>query len=75
MCEICHSSPHLPRCPYAPEPIVGYCEMCGEPILEGDTMVEYDWETFHEECFFENHKRLCELIGAELTIAEEKEEY
>lgn len=37
MCDICLSSPCLPRCPNAPEPRAVYtCEECGEAIREGD---------------------------------------
>lgn len=35
VCEICHSSPCLSRCPNSPNPKVrGYCEQCGEELRE-----------------------------------------
>lgn len=37
MCEICHSSPCLSRCPNAPDPTsVAHCRCCGEAIIPGD---------------------------------------
>lgn len=37
MCSECHSWPHLPGCPNAPDPVpVMTCSLCGEGILEGD---------------------------------------
>lgn len=41
MCDICLSSPCLPRCPNAPEPpAVCTCDKCGESIREGDEYID-----------------------------------
>lgn len=41
MCDICLSSPCLPRCPNAPEPPTVYtCDECGEGIREGDEYID-----------------------------------
>lgn len=35
MCAECHSWPHAPGCPNAPEPEAAYiCGVCGEPVYE-----------------------------------------
>lgn len=57
MCEYCHSSPHLPRCPNAPEPSIVYeCSCCGEPIYEGDTYYDVDSNVWCEECILDTRK-------------------
>jgi hypothetical protein len=38
MCEYCHETPHLSRCPNALQPIVGKCELCKQEI--------YDYERY-----------------------------
>lgn len=41
MCNICLSSPCLPRCPNAPElRAVHTCSECGEAIREGDEYLD-----------------------------------
>lgn len=51
MCSECRQHPCHPRCPNADEPrVVTTCEMCGEDILEGDTMYVIGDDTFCEEC-------------------------
>ena len=42
MCQECHSSPCLSRCPNAPEPEpIEICHRCGEGI--------YEWEEYWED--------------------------
>lgn len=51
MCDICLSSPCLPRCPNAPEPpSIGVCECCNENICVGDGYADIDGGLYHEEC-------------------------
>lgn len=41
MCDLCHSYPHHPHCPNAPEPAtVGKCFFCEEDIKVGDEFKE-----------------------------------
>lgn len=42
--------------PDNPKPIA-YCDICGEPIYEGDAVIDY-FELSHEECFTERYKRI-----------------
>lgn len=61
MCEICHSSPHLSRCPYAPEPkptLIDTCCNCCEDIFEGDTYYEIDGGYWCDDCI-----RQCRVGG------------
>ena len=54
MCEYCHSYPHLPGCPNAPEPETVYtCKHCGADIVEGDEYWEIGDETYCEDCFYD----------------------
>ena len=57
MCEICHRTPCLNRCPNAEVIIRGYCEMCGEELRE-----DYEYYTDNEgnkfcsdDCALEYH--------------------
>lgn len=35
-----------------PEPkVISTCEFCGEDILEGDEIVEFDGVEYHRDCF------------------------
>lgn len=57
MCQECRCHPCHPRCPNAPEPrVVTTCEMCGEDILEGDTIYVIGDDTFCEECIRDSEK-------------------
>ena len=52
MCEHCHYySGHHPSCPNAPEPpIFDHCEICDEPIYEGDEYYHIDEKNYCEAC-------------------------
>lgn len=51
MCEECRQYPCHPRCPNAPEPpIYAKCEICGEPIYDGDEYFELDGHNYCEAC-------------------------
>lgn len=53
MCMECHSYPHRPGCPNAPEAereILGYCGYCDEPIYEGQWIYEIGAEYYHDGC-------------------------
>ena len=50
MCEICWQSPCHSRCPNADQPAtIHLCEMCGEPICEGDEYYDMDGEAYCEK--------------------------
>ena len=73
MCEICHSSPCLSRCPNAPEPEAVYkCAYCKEGIIEGDEYFEYDGKYYHEDCFGECAVDLLVESGATKGTAEKE---
>jgi DNA modification methylase len=41
ICDICLHTPCHPRCPNAPDPpIVFYCDICNDPIYEGDLVLD-----------------------------------
>lgn len=50
MCDICHSSPHLFRCPNRPPEIIGFCEGCQRDVYDDEPIVEINGAYFHEEC-------------------------
>lgn len=63
MCEFCHTYPHLPGCPNAPEPVAIYtCEYCKDGIIEGDEFVEIDGAYYHVSCLSEE-MNIYELLG------------
>lgn len=57
MCQYCHRCICPPACPNYEPKKVGSCEDCGEPIYEGDDIIEYNGESWHEDCFWEKHHR------------------
>lgn len=62
MCSECHSWPHLPGCPNAPEPKAIYtCKACGDGIIAGDEYAEIDGDYYHEDCLDE--MSISELLG------------
>jgi hypothetical protein len=52
MCEVCHYTPCVPRCPNAPDPPeFGKCDRCGEPVFDGDEYYEEpDGDVLCESC-------------------------
>lgn len=57
MCSECRQSPCHPRCPNAEEPpIYSKCEICGEPIYDGDEFYQIDDHDYCESCVFESYK-------------------
>mgnify|MGYP002522012966 FL=1 len=51
MCALCRQTPCDPRCPNAPEPQgVMNCDMCGEPIFEGDRCIKDGSGAICEDC-------------------------
>ena len=54
MCELCHHSPCLNRCPNAPDPKhVFICSDCGESICIGDEYYDIMGEQFCVDCIQE----------------------
>ena len=51
MCEVCRRIPCHPQCPNAPEPAEVYeCEVCGDPICEGEYVYRLGDLTYCAEC-------------------------
>ena len=51
MCSVCGRNPCDSRCPNADEaPVFARCEICGEPIYDGDDYYDIDNEYWCEEC-------------------------
>jgi len=72
VCDICHCSPCLSRCPNAEEPAsIGTCKHCGEDIVIGDEYYEYDGEMYHDECFSDIAVYLLVEAGASKKEASE----
>lgn len=74
MCEYCHTLPHLPGCPKAPETEakgVYECSYCGETIKDGDWFYRIGSEFYHSECLKEGLTAtdVLEAIGIEEEIA------
>lgn len=70
MCDICHRTPCLSRCPNAPEPMpVATCDYCGGDILEGDEYFSYNRELYHNDCFEEAAVDILIEDGATKRIA------
>lgn len=48
MCEYCHTYPHMPGCPNAPEPeVVGTCAWCEEDIITGEAYADINGKMYH----------------------------
>ncbi len=69
MCEYCHSFPHLPGCPNAPEPAAVYeCEYCGRGIYPGDYYTKFyaprgGFDYYHWDCLLEmNPSELMDVL-------------
>lgn len=55
MCELCYCSPCRDRCPNADDqdpPVFAKCEICGEPIYDGDEYYEIDEKPYCEACVY-----------------------
>ena len=51
MCEYCHTYPHMPGCPNAPEPeVVGTCAWCEDDIITGEAYAEINGKMYHTDC-------------------------
>ena len=72
MCDICLSSPCLPRCPNAPEPpSIGKCEHCGEPIHIGENYADIDGGLSCEDCLDDfSTSEWLDVLGVSLKEAE-----
>lgn len=55
MCEICGATVgHRAGCPEfrdAEPDVYGTCEICGDPIEEGQDYFDIDGNKYHEDCF------------------------
>ncbi len=71
MCAICGQFPCDSRCPNAPDPkTVVICEVCKEPIYEGEDMFKLDGCCYHDDCFRDCAvELLMEEYGAEECVA------
>lgn len=57
MCELCRKSICPGACPNAPEPpLYGECEVCGEPIYDGDECYELGDHLYCEACVHRGYK-------------------
>lgn len=73
MCSECRYTPCHPRCPnYVPKTIF-YCDLCGEPIEEGEEFYKIDNLNFHEDCLEDNVISI--LIENDYLSKEIAEEY
>lgn len=70
-CEYCHTLPHLPGCPAAPEPrAVHRCKYCGDGIVEGEEFYDIDGVFYHVECLEEMGViKILRLLGIEMEEA------
>lgn len=51
LCDMCHSIPHLPGCPNAPEPKpVMQCAWCADDIFAGDYVYRIEGEKVCTSC-------------------------
>lgn len=73
MCALCRQTPCDSRCPNAPEPQgVTNCEMCGEPIFEGDRCIIEGSTTICEDCAKNlSVTDFMELVGYDWDIMKE----
>lgn len=55
MCDVCGNTlGHRMGCPEAEEcepEIVGYCELCGNPIEDGEKYFDIESSRYHFECY------------------------
>ena len=73
MCEYCHTHPHLPGCPAAPNPIAEhYCVYCGNGIYPDDWYYQLNGEYYHNDCVNAafNADEILELIGIKAERAD-----
>lgn len=74
MCDICLSSPCLPRCPNAPEPRAVYtCEECGEAIREGDEYLDENVKVCRECIENMSALELLDILEISFRTAEAEE--
>lgn len=68
MCEYCHTYPHMPGCPNAPEPeVVGTCAWCEEDIITGEAYAEINGKMYHADCIEDmSARKLAELFDFEI---------
>ncbi len=73
MCQICHLNPCAAQCPNAPEPAaISVCEICGEPIILGDTYAAFDGADYCGTCIWNmTSNEIVSLFGGEWKIAVE----
>ena len=71
MCQYCHTYPHLPGCPNAPEPeSIGTCKWCKEDIVVGEKFAYINDDMYHADCIGDIPvKKLSEMFGFELMEA------
>lgn len=71
MCQHCHTYPHLPGCPNAPEPkVIGVCKWCDEDIVEGETYANINGQMYHADCIEDmSAGKLAELFEFEILEA------
>ena len=73
MCSECHSWPHLPGCPNAPEPkAIFTCKHCGDGIIAEDEFADIDGDKYHAECLEDmTIYQLLGLFGVSVEIAQD----
>ena len=75
-CEYCHSYPHLPGCPNAPEPAGIQCTECGGTICIGDLYFDSSNGPICKECIDEmSASDVLELAGESMTELQEEERW
>ena len=56
-CEVCHGiGEHRSGCPERTPQKVAYCDLCGDPIYEGDSIYDVDGVKSHVDCFAEKYE-------------------
>ena len=51
MCEYCHSFPHMPGCPCAPDPkVAAICAECKDEIFAGEDYWDFGFGPLCEYC-------------------------
>ena len=67
----CHGFDDDPRSPYYKDlrEQVGTCDLCGEPLYEGERIIIYGEKVFHYDDVFSNidDQQIAELFGFEIT--------